>query len=280
MLSVSLMAGFPYADVPAMGPAVIAVADGDAGLAAAAAEELAAELWAARHELMVPCPSAEEAVRLALAAARRPVILVDLGDNIGGGSPGDGTVLLRQILEQRAEGALVVLRDPAAVEQARRAGPGGQIKCEVGGKADRLHGDPVAIRGQVRSLHEGRWVEEQPRHGGLRYNDQGATAVVALERGGTLVLNSLRTPPFSLGQLTSLGIDPARQHILVVKAAVAYRAAYAPIAGTIIEADTPGLTSIDPRRFDYIHRRRPMFPWEDQVLPSGDGTDDREGRTD
>jgi microcystin degradation protein MlrC len=73
----------------------------------------------------------------------------------------------------------------------------------------------------------------------------------------------LRTPPFSLGQLTSLGIDPKRQHILVVKAAVAYRAAYAPITGTVIEADTPGLTALDPRRFQHLHRRRPMFPWED-----------------
>jgi microcystin degradation protein MlrC len=40
MLSVSIMAGFPYADVPAMGPAVIAVADGDRALAQEVANEL------------------------------------------------------------------------------------------------------------------------------------------------------------------------------------------------------------------------------------------------
>jgi microcystin degradation protein MlrC len=45
-----------------------------------------------------------------------------------------------------------------------------------------------------------------------------------------------------------------------VKAAVAYKAAYAPIAGEIIEVDTPGLTAINPARFEYKHRRRPMFP--------------------
>ena len=67
------------------------------------------------------------------------------------------------------------------------------------------------------------------------------------------MLNSLRTPPFSLGQLTSLGIDPARQAILVVKAAVAYKAAYGPIAGRVIEVDTPGLTAIDPARFHFRH---------------------------
>ena len=54
------------------------------------------------------------------------------------------------------------------------------------------------------------------------------------------MLNSLRTPPFSLGQLTSLGIEPEKCRVLVVKAAVAYKAAYAPIARRIIEVDTPG----------------------------------------
>ena len=83
-----------------------------------------------------------------------------------------------------------------------------------------------------------------------------------MEVGGPnlLVLNSLRTPPFSLGQLTSLGIDPARQAILVVKAAVAHKASYVPIAGRVIEVDTPGLTAIDPARFPFRHIRRPMFP--------------------
>jgi microcystin degradation protein MlrC len=63
-----------------------------------------------------------------------------------------------------------------------------------------------------------------------------------------------------LGQLTCLGIRPELQRILVVKAAIAYKAAYAPIAGTIIEVDTPGITAVNPQRFAYRHIRRPMFP--------------------
>jgi microcystin degradation protein MlrC len=217
-------------------------------------------MWEARRELFIPCPGPEEAVRLALASDRRPVVLVDLGDNIGGGSAGDGTVLLAELIRQRAAGAVVVLHDPDAVEVARQAGPGGLFECAVGGRVDRLHGDPVRVQGVVRSLHDGTWVEDQARHGGLRFNDQGPTAVVTIDGPNTLVLNSLRTPPFSLGQLTSLGIDPAQQAILVVKAAVAYKAAYMPIAGRVIEVDTPGLTAIDPARFAFRHRRRPMFP--------------------
>lgn len=264
MLSVSLMAGFPYADVPEMGPSVIAVADVDPELAAGIAEELSRALWDARRDLMVPCPSAREAVRQAAGSPDGPVVIVDVGDNIGGGSPGDGTVLLREILEQQVQGSLVVLCDPEAVRQAQAIGPGGPLETFVGGKADRLHGEPVAIRGRVRSLHDGTWVEDLPRHGGRRFNDQGPAAVVELEHDNLLILDTLRTPPFSLGQITSLGIDPAQRRILVVKAAVAYRAAYAPIAARVIEADTPGLTALDPRRFAHRHRRVPMFPWEQE----------------
>ena len=210
MLSVSLMAGFPYADVPQMGPAVIAVADGDRAAAQAIADELAGRMWEVRRELFVACPGPEEAVRLALASDRRPVVLVDLGDNVGGGSAGDGTVLLAELLRQGASGAVVVLYAPEAVEAAVRAGPGGSFERAVGGRVDRLHGDPIAVRGRGPLAARRRpGSRTSPGTAGRRLNDQGPTAVVEVEGPNLLVLNSLRTPPFSLGQLTSLGIDPA-----------------------------------------------------------------------
>jgi microcystin degradation protein MlrC len=62
-----------------------------------------------------------------------------------------------------------------------------------------------------------------------------------------------------LQQLISCGIDPARQKILVVKAAVAFRAAYEPVAQRIIEVDTGGVTAVNPARFTWRRARRPLF---------------------
>ncbi|MGE3808091.1 MAG: M81 family metallopeptidase [Gemmataceae bacterium] len=260
LLSISVMAGFPYADVPAMGPAVLAVADGDRARAQAAADKLAARMWEVRHELYVACPQPAEAVARALASDAFPVVLVDLGDNVGGGSAGDGTVLLAELLRQKATRSVVVLYAPDAVQEAMRVGVGGILERDVGGAVDRMHGDPVHIRGVVKKLHDGQWIETEARHGGRRHNDQGPTALLEIEGPNTLVLNSLRTPPFSLGQLTSLGIEPGQEKFLVAKAAVAYKAAYLPIAGKVIEVDTPGLTAINPARFEYQRIRRPLFP--------------------
>lgn len=260
ILAVSLLPGFAYSDVPQMGPSILVVADGDTDLARREADRLANQLWEARHRLTAKLPDAAAAVAKALQADRQPVVLVDTGDNVGGGSAGDGTFVLAEMLRQGATDGVVCLYAPEEVKNCAAAGVGREVQFRVGGKVDRLHGDPVPVSGRVRLLHDGTYVEPQVRHGGKRTNHMGPTAVVEVEGRNLLVLNSLRHPPFSLGQLTCLGIQPQRQRLLVVKAAIAYKAAYAPVAGTIIEVDTPGLTAVNPERFAYRHIRRPMFP--------------------
>jgi microcystin degradation protein MlrC len=179
---------------------------------------------------------------------------------VGGGSAADGTVVLAELLRQRATDAVVCLFAPEEVRACESAGVGNEVELVVGGKVDRHHGDPVPVRGKVRLLHDGTYIEEEVRHGGKRVNHMGATALLEIAGRNLLVLNSLRHPPFSLGQLTCLGIRPQQQRILVVKAAIAYKAAYLPVAGTVIEVDTPGRTAVNPHRFEYRRIRRPLYP--------------------
>ena len=256
ILAVSVQPGYQYADVPQMGPGVVVVTDDDMELARREAKRLADIMWSHRLVMQLDQPEPEEAVRLAMAEEKTPVVLVELGDNIGGGSAGDSTFVLQQLVEQGAEGYVSAMYDPEAVEAAVEAGVGGAFDMDVGGKSDSLHGAPVRIRGVVQLIYDGKYVETAVRHGGRRYLDQGLTAVIHVE-GSTLempnlvLVNSKRHTPFSLGQLTSAGINAVRQKILVVKAAVAFRAAYEPIAGRIIEVDTAGLTAVNPKRFEY-----------------------------
>jgi microcystin degradation protein MlrC len=94
-----------------------------------------------------------------MAAKKFPIVLVEMGDNIGGGSTGDATFILGELIRQKAEGWVVAIADPAAVELAVRDGVGSSFDAMVGGRADRLHGDPVRIRGQVKSVNDGKFVE-------------------------------------------------------------------------------------------------------------------------
>ena len=259
ILVANVALGYPYADVYEAGPAFVVVTDDDPQLAQTEADRLSDMLWSVRGQLTLNLPDAAQAVEQAIQSEQHPVILVEMGDNIGGGSPGDSTFILAELVRQGASGFAVVVYDPEAVQSCIQAGVGGMVSLEVGGKADNQHGDPVPIRGNVRLIHDGQYIETQPRHGGQRYHNQGLTAVVAV--GDSLVaLTSRRQTPFSLQQLLSLGIDPTEMRMIVVKAAVAYRAAYEPIAGQIIEVDTPGLTAVNPLHFTYHDVRRPLFP--------------------
>ncbi len=259
VLVANVAAGYPYADVHEAGPSFVVVTDNNLQLAQTEANRLSDMLWNVRDQLTLNLPDAADAVQQAISSDQHPVILVEMGDNIGGGSPGDSTFILAELLRQKASGFVVVLCDPESVQTCTQIGVGNEVSLQVGGKADNQHGNPVLIQGRVRLIHNGHFTETEPRHGGQKYLNQGLTSVVAV--GDSLVvLTSRRQTPFSLQQLLSLGINPEAMRMIVVKAAIAYRAAYEPIAGKIIEVDTPGLTAVNPLHFSYQHVRRPLFP--------------------
>lgn len=269
ILSASIAMGFYYADVPEMGTTFVAVADGDAGLARRAARWMAEGAWKRRHQFAGDLPDPSAAVRYAAGAPKKPVVLMDVGDNVGAGSPGDSTVLFAELLKQNVPNGLVILYDPESVERCVAAGVRAEVNLLVGGKTDRQHGEPVAVHGRVRTLSDGLYVETQVRHGGWGRYDQGITAVVETPERHTIVLTSRRMAPMSLEQVISLGIRPEHKDILIVKGVVAPRAAYEPVAGEVVLVDTPGVTSDDPRRFTYTRRRRPLFPLEANAVYTG-----------
>jgi microcystin degradation protein MlrC len=248
-----------------MGASFWAVADADIGAAREAAQWMAARAWAMRGELVGRLPNVEQAVAHARQAAKHPVVLLDVGDNVGGGSPGDSTILLAEILRQQAPSSLVILYDPAAVDQCAAAGVGSTVRLEVGAKTDTLHGRPAAIEGVVRCLHDGRFEEREVRHGGWGLNNQGLTAVVETAEQHTIILTSRRMAPFSLQQVLSVGVAPERKSLIVVKGVIAPRAAYDPIAAETLLVDTPGVTADSPHGFAYKRRRKPLFPLETEA---------------
>ena len=264
ILAASVPGGYQWADVPAMGPSVIVVSDNDPDLAQREAQRLSDMLWNLRSKLPFRVPEPAAAVREAMASPKFPVVLMDTGDNIGGGSAGDGTFVLQELLKQKTQGWVVVISDEEANKAAFGAGVGGAFDQQVGGKTDRIHGAPVRVTGRVRSLHSGQYVEPEVRHGGGRYREMGPTAVIEVE-GSTrdlpnlLLLTNRPSSPNSLHQLISNGVYPERQRILVAKGTTAPRAAYEPIAARIIEVNSGGATDVNPAHFTFKQVRSGLF---------------------
>lgn len=261
VLSNSILLGFPYADVEEMGASAVVVADGDAELATNLARELGGYMWDHRADFVGRMIGMDEAIDRA-AILDGPVCLLDMGDNVGGGSPADSTHLAHAILARGACDAFICLYDPQSVQQATAAGVGVTIAMRLGGKTDDKHGEPLVGTFRVAGIYDGKFVESQTRHGGFTHCDQGLTAVVRNDQGLTVMLTSQRMPPFSLQQLISCDLDPDRFHLLVAKGVNAPVAAYQPVCRHLIRVNTPGCTTADMVTLDFKYRRRPMFPFE------------------
>jgi glutamate-1-semialdehyde-2,1-aminomutase len=277
VLSTSIVLGFPYADVAEMGSAVIVVTNGDATAAGRHARSIADALWRGRHAFAPALLSIDTALDRACRLTP-PVCLLDMGDNVGGGSPADGTALARALHGRGIPGGFACLHDPAAVARAAAVGSGGDVEMTVGGRSPEWAGDagcaPLSGRWRVLALTDGRFTEPRPRHGGIAVFDQGPTAV--LESAGlTVMVTSRRMAPFSLGQVRHAGLDPGAFRFLVAKGVHAPVAAYGEVCTSFVRVDTPGPTSADLSRFSYRHRRRPLFPWEDAHERNPDVPTDR-----
>ena len=261
VLSASVILGFPYADVAEMGSSAVVVTNDNPELARRLADELGQMLWDRRDDFVGTFIDPKAAIDEALAR-EPPVCLLDMGDNAGGGSPADGTVLAHLLIEQKIAGGFVCLYDPASVQAAEQTGPGQRTRLEMGGKTDDLHGPPISADVEVLSLHDGLFTESEPRHGGSSRFDQGRTAIVRTESGLTIMLTSRRQPPFSLSQLTQFGLQPETFRLIVAKGVHAPVAAYREVCRSFLRVNTPGVTAADMRLLPYHHRRRPMFPFE------------------
>ncbi|GIW93382.1 MAG: microcystinase C [Pirellulaceae bacterium] len=261
ILNASVVLGFPYADVPKMGSAVVVTADRDPNLARTAADRLAQVLWQHRHQFVGQMVSIDQAVRM-VSESPPPVGLLDMGDNVGGGSPGDGTAIAHALRARRIR-ALVCLYDPQTVTRCSGASPGSALELSVGGKCDTEQGPPLEGRFTLRGMFEGKFTEDEPRHGAIRSFDQGPTVVLEDPSGLVIVATSRRVPPFSLKQITSCGLEPRTFQAIAIKGVHAPLAAYREVCSRFIRVDTPGVTCANLDRLPYRRRRRPLFPLEE-----------------
>jgi microcystin degradation protein MlrC len=146
VLTATIAAGFPYADIPDTGMSCYVATDGDQALADRCADDLATFAWEHRTGFQAKLTPIDEAVSYAMSQPG-PICLADVADNTGAGTSGDGTEILRALIERGARSAVVALMyDPETVRQAVAVGVGAEIDAVIGGKVDDLHGAPVPAR--------------------------------------------------------------------------------------------------------------------------------------
>ncbi len=270
VLNVTLSCGFPPSDVFDTGVTTLVTTDNDPDLAAQLAHELALQTWVSRDGFLGGVTSFEEAaeiLRRLPARPEKPLVLVDIGDNPWSGSPGDSAEILRFLLELETENAAVAMVvDPQSVERCIEAGVGSWVDLQLGGKTDRLHGDPLPLHGYVRLISDGRYVNSGPMMAGLPV-DLGPTVVLECgdRRGPEVLITSYAETPIDLNVFRAHGIEPTAKRVIGLKGKGHFRAAFEPIAERVVLVEGPGISGSDFRRLPFKHIRRPIWPLDTGV---------------
>jgi microcystin degradation protein MlrC len=276
VINVTIAGGFPLGDNPDAGFGVLVTTNDDPDLAAELANELATEAWSLRDGFLGGVASFEHAAELIHSLDSEedvdmpvsgPLVLVDIADNPWSGGPGDSVELLRFLFAQRVEGAAIALvRDPEVVREAIAAGPGGKIAVNLGGKTDRLHGEPLPVRAHVKLLSDGRYVNDGPMMAGLTV-DLGPTALLLCEPASgpssppvEVLVTTRAETPVDLNVFRCHGIEPTRHRVLGLKGKGHFRAAFEPIARRVVLVEGPGTTGADLSRLTFRKVRRPIWP--------------------
>jgi microcystin degradation protein MlrC len=263
VVAATVLGGFPFSDQEFTGVATIVVTNNDKAKAQKYADELAQICWDLREKFTIhPVPIAD-AIAEAMAGEPGSVyVLADISDSGASGTAGDGTAVLKGLLEANARSAAVAqIMDREAVAACIEAGVGATVTLSVGGKHDGLHGDPVEVTGMVRLIHEGGFPMGGVMGAGTR-SSRGKTVVLEINGPGgiELQLTELRGHPNDLNFFRAFGIEPTERRILVLKSAAHFRAAFEPIATKVIEVDAPGISSPNLHSFNYKNLRRPIYP--------------------
>jgi len=261
--NVSVCAGFSFADTPDTGVSFAITTVGAEAEAREALQRLGSLALEKKSAGNVTDPPVQEVMAKLYPLPPGLTVLVEPSDNIGGGAPGDGTGLLRALIEHRIANAAIAINDPEAVQQFSALRIGEKATLPIGGRGSHLDPGPLDLEVELLRVGDGKFeLEDKQSHlasmAGDRF-DMGPCAVVR-HAGLTILLTSHKTPPFDLGQWRSQGIEPAQLSVIAVKAAVAHRRAYDPIAARMWWVNTPGPCTSDLRALPYRQLRRPIFP--------------------
>jgi microcystin degradation protein MlrC len=261
VVSVSTFPMQPWLDVPEGGWAVSVLTNDEPSLADSLAAELAAAAWSRRDRFLVQQSVAPaEAVQRAMAADSGVVILSDTGDSVFGGSTGDSTCLLRELIRQDVDQlSLVPLVDPEAVECAIQAGLDAVITIDVGGKLDSHFHQPVEVRARVAGIGGGR-IEADVI--GMSSFDMGRAVLLEVGAIRIAVSENRGVGGNHPAVYRHFDLEPADAKLVVLKTASNWQY-YQEMTSEVIRVDTPGPTMSDLAGFDWQHLPRPIYPLDE-----------------
>lgn len=247
VIDASIFVGYVWADEPRASATILVSGTDDAAMRREAGK-IAQRYWDARDQFAfgVPAGSIDECINWALAAAERPVIISDSGDNPTAGGAGDVPIFLERLIAHNVPDAVVAcIGDAPATEICYAAGVGAEVELALGGKLDPIRSQPLPVTGRVKFL---------------LYTDEIGERQAVVQVGGVQVIVAQRRRPFHyLADFQKLGIALSQHQIVVVKVGYLVPELKAAAAKSLL-ALSPGAVDQAFERLPFQRITRPVYP--------------------
>lgn len=248
MLDASLLVGYVWADQPKCTASAVLTGTRPATLKKDALS-LAQQYWDARKEFQfgVPTGPLDEIVDKAVSLQTHPVVISDSGDNPTAGGTDDRADVLAALLKRNVRNVVIAgICDKPATDACYRAGVRRTVPLSIGATLDPKASKAVRTNANVQFLSHVK-------------DPLGRQAVIETE-GISVILTERRRPFHHIHDFTSLGLQPTKFKIVVVKAGY-LEPEINKIANPNLMALTEGAVDQDIVHLSNFHRI-PSYPFQ------------------
>ena len=178
---------------------------------------------------------------------KKPIIIADSSDNVGGGSLGANLEILEVLIKQNLPGTILIwapfIKDKKYKDTV--------LNESIAISLEKNKSHRVAIKGKIIFQKQNfSYVRDGFYMTGQHVN-MGDVKVIKTKFNLKIILTENRIMPFDDRHIKVLGIDPKKEKIIVTKSGSAWKIAFGKIANTIINVDTGDICSSNLERFNY-----------------------------
>lgn len=241
---VNIIGGFPFSAETYAGTSLL-VTGTDKRAALEVSKLFLEAVEEARGELLRPVPPLETSMAEVGERIRSGrVLLVDVGDNPGGGGLGDRAELIAMLERLRRPYAFGALVRPDLVKAAQAVGQGGAVEVQSGGETVNCQVQSLSV---IRYRNKGAMMRGEEVFGG-----EGAVLSTPV---GSILVSSLRIQAYDTQAFESMNVSLEDCDVIAIKSIAHFRSSYAYLAvGGIVLTDCGGWSSYQ-RRLEWQQAR-------------------------
>jgi len=248
--SISVSPGFPYSDIKNLGLTIIGYGSKLNALQIEC-NKISDFILTNKNKFIPKSLTVDELERnlLNFKKLKKPIVITDPSDNVGGGALGDNTEILGILIKHKLPGTIIIW-SPYLTKKNYKD----RFFCEYIGpnvnyddKFSKISGEIIFKANNFSYIRDGLYMTGQKVK-------MGNVLVIKTKFNLKIIFTENRVMPFDDKHIKVFGINPRQEDIIVTKSGSAWKIAFGKIAKTVFNVDTNGICSSNVKKIRYSNK--------------------------